>query len=245
MDNPHASSGFMGFPKGFAEFFIGIRLNNCASWFNEHRTQFESDIKRPMFALIEALTPTLLEIDQQFDCRPARSLARIHRDTRFSNNKEPYRDHIWFSVKHTGEGTADGISFYFEISALTARWGCGFYFVERAVMDVLRRMCLETPHRVLDTIDSPAFKERFLIEGEKYKRMAVPEGVQEPLRSLWIHKDLYVAHGIERMDLLYGPELAEVLDRDFRILAPFYHMLRECQDAGRGVESERLMQVQG
>jgi uncharacterized protein (TIGR02453 family) len=233
------TGGFMGFPASFREFFIGIGLNNYSSWFEEHRAQFESDIKRPMYALIEALTPALQEIDPQFDCRPSRALARIHRDTRFSKNKEPYRDHIWFSIRHSGVGMTDGISFYFEISALSASWGCGFYFVERAVMDVLRRFCLETPGRVLDVLDTPAFRERFRVEGQKYKRMAVPDSLREPLRGLWTHKDLYTAHTIERLDMVYEPDFARVLEDDFRLLAPFYYLLRDCMEAGRGGESRQ------
>ncbi|MDR2657102.1 MAG: DUF2461 domain-containing protein [Oscillospiraceae bacterium] len=212
---------------------MGIKLNNYTSWFEEHRAQFESDIKQPMYALIEAVAPTLQAIDPQLDCRPVRALARIRRDTRFSNNKEPYRDHIWCSFRHNGEAMTDGISFYFEISATRVRWGCGFYVVERAVMDALRRFCLETPGRVLDAVDSPAFKERFQLEGEMYKRMPAPDTLPEILRSLWQHKDLYAAHTIERFDMVFEPGLPEVIKRDFQLMAPFYHLLRDSWNAGR------------
>ncbi|GHU68190.1 hypothetical protein FACS1894184_09570 [Clostridia bacterium] len=236
-----ASPVFTGFPKNFGEFFIGIKLNNFTSWFEEHREQYETDIKRPMYALIEAVAPTLLAIDQQLDCRPSRALARIRRDTRFSNNKEPYRDHIWCSFRHSGEAMTEGISFYFEISATTARWGCGFYFVERAVMDALRGFCLDRPGYVLDAIDSPAFNERFQLQGEMYKRMRAPESLSEPLRQLWQHKDLYVSHTIERFDMVYEPELVETLKRDFMIIEPFYNQLRDAWNAGKGVESEKIV----
>jgi uncharacterized protein (TIGR02453 family) len=238
-----ASRGFQGFPKGFEEFFIGIKLNNFTSWFEEHRARFESDIKRPMYSLIDALAPTMQSIDPQLDCRPARALARLRRDTRFSNNKEPYRDHIWFAFRHSGETMSEGISYYFEISPTTASWGCGFYFAERAVMDALRRFCLETPGRVLDAISSPAFTDRFQLNGDLYKRMPPPDSLPEPLRKLWRHKDLFTSHKIERYGLVYEPSLADVLSRDFQTIAPFYHLLRDVWNAGRASEVEKAASV--
>ncbi|MDR0396505.1 MAG: DUF2461 domain-containing protein [Oscillospiraceae bacterium] len=234
---------FEGFPKGFEDFFIGIRLNNYTSWFEEHRAQFESDIKRPMYALINALAPTMQSIDPQLDCRPARAMARLRRDTRFSNNKEPYRDLVWCSFRHSGETMSEGISYYFEISATTARWGCGFYFVERAVMDALRRFCLETPGRVLDAISSPEFTERFRIQGELYKRKPPPDSLPEPLQKLWQHKDLYTTHEIERFELVHESALADTLIRDFQTIAPFYNLLRDVWNAGRIVEAEKPARV--
>ena len=222
------------------DFFVGMRLNNNAAWFEEHRSQFERTVKKPMSALVESLEPVAREIDPQLDCRPAHALARIRRDTRFSNNKEPYRDHLWFVLRRVGERSPDNPGFYFGISASEANWGCGFYVVPKPVMDALRAVYLRTPSKVLDVIEDPVFASRFAVNGEAYKKLRVPDPLDERLRFLWMKKDLYTEHTQRPLGIVFSPELAQTLADDMRILAPFYRLLRDAADTAGGIEAEKI-----
>lgn len=219
---------FQGFTDETFEFFLGIKLNNNREWFEAHRGEYERFVRAPMLALIESVNPALQEMDPELDTRPNRVLSRIHRDTRFSKDKTPYRDYLWFVYRHAEEGLAETCGVYFDLSATHAHWGCGFYHVRRNVMDRLRALCVHTPSRVLEAVGSPDFQARYTLEGEDYKRMSIPEAVPEALRPLYTKKGLYAEHALSDWSLLYKPELAQVLAEDFRLLTPLYRLLREC-----------------
>src|SRR3954465_22824 len=63
----------------------------------------------------------LAELAPEIGADPKRSLFRIHRDVRFSNDKSPYKTHAacWFYHADAGRGVG---------SATTAHGGAGFYF---------------------------------------------------------------------------------------------------------------------
>ncbi|MDR1569773.1 MAG: DUF2461 domain-containing protein [Oscillospiraceae bacterium] len=235
-------SGFYGFPEEISEFFMGLRLNNNAAWFNEHRDQFERSVRGPMAALIESLSQTMLEIDPQVDCRPASAIARIRRDARYAGNMEPYREHLWFAFRRKGERSSVIPAYYMGISLNGVNWGCGFYIAPRSVMDALRAICLRTPSRVLDVIEDAVFHERFRLDGTSYKRMAVPAELDERLRSIWKMKDIY-AERSAALSCAQTPLFSDMLSDDFRALAPFYKLLRDATDAASGSEAERIMRV--
>jgi uncharacterized protein (TIGR02453 family) len=218
---------FQGFPEGYVPFLIGLKLNNHKAWFEAHRAEFEACLKGPMTALVEAVAPAIQAIDPALDTRPARCIARIHRDTRFSGDKSPYRDHLWLAFRRPGASMPETCSLYFEISATAAHWGCGFYEAGRPLMDSVRRVCRETPSRLLSLLEDPAFAQRFSLEGEAYKRMAVPPEVPEALRFVYIKRNVFAQRRGEDA-LLLRPTLADVLREDFQILAPFYHFLQDC-----------------
>jgi len=227
-------SGFYGFPPEIVEFFIGIKLSNNAAWFEQNRAQYERTVRKPMTSLVEALEPVMHSIDPQLDCRPARAIARIRRDTRFSTNKDPYRDHIWFVFRRTGESTPESPGFYFGISASDVQWGCGFYIAPRPVMDALRSFCSHTPARVLDVVESDIFRERFSIKGTAYKRMAVPDTLPDTLRPIWPLKDIYTEHSESSPAAAFQPSLPQTLASDFQAITPFYQLLRDAVETAGG-----------
>lgn len=91
---------FTGFLQQTFAFLAGIATNNEKDWFEANRTLYEAGYVGPGKAFVEAMGPRLraLSPDVQFEPRVNGSISRINRDTRFSRDKRPYKDHLdlWF-----------------------------------------------------------------------------------------------------------------------------------------------------
>jgi uncharacterized protein (TIGR02453 family) len=93
--------GFQGWPQSALEFFEGLEADNTKSYWTEHKSTYEADVKAPMLAL-------LAELEEEFG---AGRLYRPYRDIRFSADKTPYKTAIAASVGPQGyvSLSADGL----------------------------------------------------------------------------------------------------------------------------------------
>lgn len=78
-------------------FLADLAANNRRDWFEAHRAAYERDVRTPALRLITAMETLIREVHPAFMASPKKvggSLFRIHRDTRFSGDKTPYKTHI-------------------------------------------------------------------------------------------------------------------------------------------------------
>jgi uncharacterized protein (TIGR02453 family) len=224
---------FDGFPEETIRFFLGLRFHNDASYFNAHRNEYEAYVKKPFFQFIRSMSPVLETVSDDFELRPEKCLARIRRDTRFTKDKTPYRDHLWLLFKRAGESRDDTVMYWFELSPDTVNWGLGFWGANRPAMNALRTMIDTKPSKVLDAFTKAGLPDdRFLVEGETYSRMKVPEGVPAALQTLYPRKSLYVSRMNVSLSEAYSGGITELCGQDFLRLKPLYLLFRELADIG-------------
>jgi hypothetical protein len=88
------------FPTDTIAFLADLRAHNDKVWFDANRARYEAAYVEPATALVEAVAGDLDAIVPgiRADPRVLGSIFRIHRDTRFSTDKRPYKDHLdfWF-----------------------------------------------------------------------------------------------------------------------------------------------------
>lgn len=220
---------FEGFSQETIAFFAALRFNNNREFFEENRNVYENAVRKPLIALAEAVAPTVSAIDPQMDIRPARTVSRIHRDLRFRKDKTPYRDYMWIGFRHVGESREETCGFYFDISAESANWGCGYYHMQPETMHNFRAKLRGEPKRVLKIIQAPAFRSSFSLMGDTYVRQyQPPEGMHKALGELYRKKSIYAEHHLRSMEDLFSPALADTIAQGFLALKPFYAFLREC-----------------
>ena len=118
---------------------MALRFNNNREFFQSNREWYLKSVREPSLALAEALSPAIEKIDPGIETRPHRALARINRDTRFSHDKSPYRDHVWISFRRPEEERGRFPSFFIEVGVEGVFYGMGAYAPERARMNALRR----------------------------------------------------------------------------------------------------------
>ena len=222
---------FTGFPEETIQFFLDIRFHNSISYFEENRERFRQDVQAPFYTFIEELAPAMRKIDPQMELRPYKCLSRIRRDTRFTKDKSPYRDHLWVQFHRAGEPREGGLFYWFELGPTWMDWGVGLWGENRPVMDLLRRQMAAQPQRfqdILDSCDLPG--HHFSMGTNSYKRMAVPEQIPPSLRPLYTARSVYFSREDAPLKWAFDARLTDRVLKDYRALAPAYRMLRGIYD---------------
>ena len=119
-------------------FLRALARNNDREWFNERKAVYETELKEPMLAIIRQVTDAMTDFAPEH-VRPAeKTYFRIYRDTRFSKDKRPYKDHVaaWWS--HQGLGKTSGAGFYFHVSPKEVTIAAGAYMPEKEQLAAIR-----------------------------------------------------------------------------------------------------------
>ena len=94
------------FTPDLFRFLSRLTRNNNRQWFLRHKDEYESCVQQPALQFIEDFGIPLRELSPHLvaDARASRgSLFRIYRDTRFSNDKRPYKTHVAMRFAHRGK----------------------------------------------------------------------------------------------------------------------------------------------
>ncbi|MCC8072331.1 MAG: DUF2461 domain-containing protein [Bacteroidales bacterium] len=120
-----------------------LQFNNNRPWFNDHKDEYLH--ARALFeGLVERMIGHVNEFDPSIGPLQVKDCTyRIYRDTRFSNDKTPYKQH--FGAFLAPQGKKSGFSgYYFQVGADDHGFphGCvlatGNYYCEPAVLKLLR-----------------------------------------------------------------------------------------------------------
>ncbi|HRZ76962.1 MAG TPA: DUF2461 domain-containing protein, partial [Bacteroidales bacterium] len=83
-------------------FLKELSRNNDRDWFHANKERFQQ-AQEHFLELIDALIPRLREVDLSIGpVRAADCAFRIYRDTRFANDKTPYKTHFGAYIAHGG-----------------------------------------------------------------------------------------------------------------------------------------------
>ena len=220
-DTHHA---FSGFPPQSLAFFEQLAANNTKAWFDAHRGEYEKHLLAPLKALVSDLADTMLAIDPELIVLPAvdRTISRIHRDTRFSRDKSPYKTCLWITFKRPSPDWKTAPCFFFELRADAYRYGMGFYSANRETLDHLRRHIEARPVAFRDQIALLA-STPFVPEGELYRRPLQPS-LPDDLQTWHRRKNIYLTCNRPTDGRLFGPQIADDLRAGFRQLQPMYEL---------------------
>jgi uncharacterized protein (TIGR02453 family) len=211
-------------PEGL-KFLKGLEKNNDREWFNERKAVYEAELKEPMLAIIRKVTDAMMEFAPHH-VRPAeKSLFRIYRDTRFSNNKLPYKTHVaaWWS--HTGMQKTSGAGYYFQVSRKGVVIAAGAYMPEKEQLAAIRHWLLENHTEFRKVLNKPAVKKTFTeFEGEALTRP--PKGFDpiHPAIDLIKCKQWGLSVTLPPETAL-DANFAQTLAKHFKLLAPLVDAL--------------------
>ncbi len=230
---------FQGFDREMILFFLDLRFHNDRQFMDANRERYQERVRAPFCAFVTEVGQRLQPLIPDLEVRPNKCLSRINRDTRFSRDKSPYRDHLWVAFRQSGV-SKDGQPFYwFEISPEQVNWGLGLWGENRPLMDALRRRILAHPADVRRRLSRLDEAECFLA-GPAWKKLQVPGEVPEDLRDLYVKKTVYFEKRGPEMDWIYSPGIVDRVAGDFSLLLPLYLLLRGCgaEDGEPGIKED-------
>ena len=222
---------FSGFSDETLQFLLDLRFHNYTEYFHSNHDRYVKTVQEPFYELISDLSATALDIDPGMEVRPYKCLSRIHRDTRFSRDKSPYRDHHWFLFHRTGEPREKSLFFFGEFGPERLNWGLGIWGENREIMDMFRRKIVADPASVQTMIEKMHLHERQLsLDGTFYRRLTVPSSVPISLHRWYLSKEIYVGKVSPEYRWAFSDRLLLEMKKDFQALAPLYQMLRGIYD---------------
>lgn len=130
---------FAGFPPDGLTFLKELKENNAREWFHPRKARFEASVRAPMVALVEAVNSELASFAPDHLTEPAAAIYRIYRDTRFSNDKTPYKTHIAANFHKQGAGKHAAAGYYFSVGADQVEVAAGVYMPGAEELLRLRR----------------------------------------------------------------------------------------------------------
>jgi len=110
-------------------FFRDLSRHNHKEWMDANRERYRSDVVQPLRALLAALAPAALKLHPGFDTsgRTGVNFSRINRDTRFANDKTPYRTQMYLTFPDPAAAEAATTQLYVGISAESVTAGFRAY----------------------------------------------------------------------------------------------------------------------
>lgn len=214
---------FQGFFPQTYDFLVEIALHNEKSYFEARRPEYEHWVKRPMATFEAALAPSVLNIDP-FVRTGLRAISRIYRDTRFSKDKSPLRDHVWIAYRPPEKRLSESFCFYFEITPVSYAYGLGMYTGSPAFMTNFRERALANPAGLETILNDPALWPHFNLVGEDFVRPKVPDA-KPPLDKVLNKKHFSLMHQSSDLTATYSAALIEEVSRAFTKLAPLYRFV--------------------
>jgi len=165
----------MNFPAETLRFLRALKRNNRREWFNAHRDDYEMYVRQPMTAIVERLAVDLRAFAPELVASPKISMYRIYRDTRFSENKTPYKTHIAAVFPTRGLAKHEGAGAYFHISPDEVWIGGGMYMPQPPQLVAVREHIAGHVKQLRAIVESPGFRKHVgALQGDKLTR--VPRG---------------------------------------------------------------------
>ena len=168
----------MAGPRFTAEslrFRRALKRNNRREWFNLHRDDYDAHIRLPMIAIVNRLAEDFREFGPEFVADPKKSMYRIYRDIRFSENKAPYKTHVAANFPRRGLPKHEGAGLYFHVSPDEVWVGGGLYAPATPQLHAIREHIAGNSRRLRTLVESPAFRNEVgPLDGEQLQR--VPRG---------------------------------------------------------------------
>jgi uncharacterized protein (TIGR02453 family) len=220
-----ARATFPGFPQEGIEFFRKLAKNNRREWFQPRKEIFESKLKQPMRELVHEVNRELARFAPEYVSDPDRAIYRIYRDTRFSKDKTPYKDHIAASFRRSGDCPHEGAGFYFAVSHKEVAVGGGMYMPQPETLKSVRQHLAEHHEEFRKLIRSRAVRELYgELHGEQLTRPPKGFAPEHPAADLVRYKQLFYYEELAP-ELATSRELQPTIVRHLRAIAPFVRFL--------------------
>jgi len=175
---------FQGFGPKALPFFKALAFHQTKEWFEANREVYELEIKGPMGDLVEDTAARLAKAKIPIKGDRKSSLFRIHRDVRFSHNKEPYKTNAGVALTRTGEKTDPGV-LYFHLSPEECFFAAGFHMPDPHELARLRAAAVRSAKAFKQMTGKLAAKDLSLSDESALKRPPRGlEGIDDPQIAL-------------------------------------------------------------
>ncbi len=219
---------FTGFTKTAIEFLKNLAANNNKEWFENNRDTYEAHLLKPLKQLSAELGVVINNIDKEIEIAPKvnKTISKIYRDTRFSNDKSPFRTGLWLTFRRPNKLWGNVPEFYFYFTPEEYQYGMGYYAATSENMRCMREHISRDPQRFKKIIEAYENQDCFKLVGENYKKL-IPNELPEEFHLWYQKKNIAVSCTKKIGQGFYAENLGQVLADAYKFNAEFYLFIIE------------------
>lgn len=210
-------------PSSF-NFLKKIKDNNNREWFNAHKTEFQAE-QDLVEVFVEALLGKLNTHDLIETPSGKKAMHRIYRDTRFSNNKTPYKINWSGGFKRATKHRRGG--YYFHIEPGNSFMAGGFWAPESQDLKRVRDDIAFDPAPLRKILRSKPFTSMFkTLQGEQLK--TTPKGFEADHGAIDLlrYKQFLLIREFTDKEVLSENFITEA-DLTFQAMRPFFDYMSD------------------
>ena len=222
-------SAFGGFPPETISFLRELRINNRKEWFDAHRRDYEAYWLAPAKGFVVAAGQLLAELAPQIRAEPRvlGSILRINRDTRFSRDPSPYKDHLdlWF---WEGERRRAVSGFFARLTPEALGVGAGCHGLDPERLTRFRQAVADPSSGTeLAGITRRLEAAGYELGGASLKRPPAGFASGGPGGRFLHHKALFVHYNEPADERVHTDAVLDLCIRHWRALAPLHRWLTD------------------
>jgi uncharacterized protein (TIGR02453 family) len=215
-------------------FFRELKRNNDRDWFRENKSRYENDVKDPCLQFIADFAAPLRKISPHFraDPRPVGgSLFRIHRDTRFSKDKTPYKTAAGIHFRHERAKDAHAPGFYLHLGPGEVFVGAGIWHPDGKALGRIRDAIVDDPAAWKRITGSRKLRDGWDLAGDSLKRPPRGYDPEHPLVDDLRRKDFIVVASLTEKEAC-APDFPERFATKCRDAAPLVRFVAQALELG-------------
>ena len=227
---------FKGFSPKAKNFFAELEQNNNREWFNENKDTYEKLIKEPSKDLVSSMAQIFATNGIKYEADSKKSLFKIHRDIRFSKNKDPYKTNMGVLFPYTHPALSskpiESPGLYFHLENSETFIAGGLHMPSNDALKLIRNRIAEDWEILNKIIKSKSFSKEFpdVFSNEQLKRMPSGFPQDHPAGNLLRLKGFTVYCKISFKDII-SHELLKLLEQKAIALAPLNEYLAEALES--------------
>ena len=202
-------------------FLEQLKSNNNRHWFNENKTKY-LDVKNDLTALNNSIFNALI-VSEHLDYV---KMFRIYRDTRFSKNKEPYKNHIGIAFHRIKPHYRGG--YYIHIEPGNSFLGAGFWDPNKEDLQRIRKEFEVDDSEIRKIVNLKSIKTCWgELKGEELK--TAPRGYDKNHKAIdLIKKKQYVfIKPLSEVALNDTKQLKDEVINAFKIIRPYFDFMSD------------------
>ena len=207
------------------KFLRSLARHNDREWFQPRKAEYEALLREPMLAIVRKINDAMMDFAPEH-IRPAeKTLFRIYRDNRFSEDKSPYKTHIAAWWPRAGCEKISGAGYYFHVEAKEVIVAAGCWFPEKDQLLQIRQWLLEN-HATLRPLLKKAGKLFPEFEGKPLVR--APKGFDPEHAGMdLIRCRQWGLSSTLEPEAALSAKIADRVIQAFRLAAPVVNALNE------------------
>ena len=211
------------------QFLKQIEQHNNREWFHAHQPEYKA--ARTLF---EDVTQQLILRLAAFDSSvtyqtPKTCIYRFARDTRFSEDKSPYKRHFGAFVCSHGRKSYRG-GYYLHVQPGNTLVAGGSWCPPPPMLKQIRQRIVDEIDDFRAIVEAPEFKAIYPVVGEEFLK-TMPKGFDKDFPfPEYLRPRLYTVYQPLDDGFLLQPDWLDQLEAKFRVMAPFNRFLNDVFD---------------